>query len=176
MQSKPALRKYALSVREAMGENARHAASSTVAEALTELIRSTKATRVAVFYPMRGEIDVRALGKHATLYFPKIIGGRIAFFEDTGELEKGPFGTTVPAHDNETKLSAIDMVVVPGLCYDRRGYRIGYGKGYYDELLSRYQGFSVGVCFADLVVDELPIEPHDRAVSMLVTERGTMKG
>ena len=176
MKAKQALRIQARAAREAMPKGQRLAASSAIVDALVTMFRNRKVTRVAVFYPMRGELDVRALKAHFTVYLPKISGGRIAFYKDDGNHVEGPFGTTVPAHDEATDLADIEAVVVPGLCYDKAGYRIGYGKGYYDELLSRYQGFSVGVCYADLVFDNIPKKPHDRAVDTLLTERGVVKG
>ena len=176
MQTKQALRNHAMKTRSAMTDIERHDASRRIVAKLRDFLQTNQAKHVAIYHPMRGEIDLRALADTYTLYLPKITKGRIAFYQDTGTYADGGFGTTVPAHDEETDVNAIDVVVVPGLCYDKRGYRVGYGKGFYDELLSRYHGVNIGVCYADLVVDEIPVKPHDKAVDTLITERGTVKG
>ena len=66
----------------------------------------------------------------------------------------------------------IDLVIVPGLMFDREGYRIGYGGGYYDKYLQHISAdcMTVGLVFQRLVVDEIPREPHDRKVKLVITE------
>ncbi|MGI5962082.1 MAG: 5-formyltetrahydrofolate cyclo-ligase [Lawsonibacter sp.] len=65
----------------------------------------------------------------------------------------------------------IDLALVPGLCYDRRGYRLGYGGGYYDRWLKGFPGFCVGLCRESLLQDRLPVEEHDCRVDLVLTER-----
>ena len=70
----------------------------------------------------------------------------------------------------------LDMVLLPGLAFDLWGTRLGRGAGYFDELLSRTRpdAVAVGVTPAALVVDCLPVEPHDVRVSRLATEEGVI--
>lgn len=71
---------------------------------------------------------------------------------------------------------AIDLVLVPGLVFDRRGFRLGYGGGYYDRLLPSLSGaLRVGLAFSLQVVDELPVLAHDLPVDVLVTEEGILE-
>jgi 5-formyltetrahydrofolate cyclo-ligase len=63
------------------------------------------------------------------------------------------------------------MCIVPALCYDEYGYRLGYGKGYYDRFLSGYSGITVGICYAACVRGSLVYGRYDRPVELLVTER-----
>ncbi|HEY5663063.1 MAG TPA: 5-formyltetrahydrofolate cyclo-ligase [Ilumatobacter sp.] len=69
---------------------------------------------------------------------------------------------------------AIDVVIVPGLAFTRRGDRLGQGGGWYDRVLAgvRDDCVTIGVAFAPQLVDELPVEPHDRPVDLVVTEHG----
>lgn len=60
---------------------------------------------------------------------------------------------------------------VPGLCFDKKGFRLGYGKGYYDRFLGNFNGFSVGVAFDDCVTDNLPRDEFDKNVSYLITDK-----
>lgn len=90
-------------------------------------------------------------------------------------LERHPLGFLQPRADAPTvALDRIDVVLVPGLCFDVRGVRLGYGRGYYDRLLPRLGACAetVGVVHDDLVVPALPHGPHDVPVRHLVGEGG----
>ena len=65
----------------------------------------------------------------------------------------------------------IDLAIVPGLAFDRAGYRLGQGGGYYDRFLPKLTGISVGLCRSAMLRPPVPREPHDRPVSILVTEQ-----
>ena len=76
----------------------------------------------------------------------------------------------------EIKPEVIDLVLVPGLCFDKQGYRLGYGKGYYDKLLPTLRSIPfVGITAEALIVDKLPTESFDVAMTHLVTETGMRK-
>jgi 5-formyltetrahydrofolate cyclo-ligase len=94
---------------------------------------------------------------------------------DPAALERHAFGFSQPAADVPTvPLDEIDVVLVPGLCFDAHGGRLGYGRGLYDRLLSEVGASTrtVGVTRDALVVRALPIEPHDVDVGWLLTESG----
>lgn len=65
----------------------------------------------------------------------------------------------------------IDLVLVPAVCYDRRGYRLGFGGGYYDRWLEHFSGFRVGLCRQKVLQDLVPTEGHDSRVDLLLTEQ-----
>jgi 5-formyltetrahydrofolate cyclo-ligase len=62
--------------------------------------------------------------------------------------------------------------LVPGLAFDPAGGRLGRGAGYYDRLLTKFEGVRVGVCFSELLVDEVPTEAHDIQMDFVVTPEG----
>jgi len=70
---------------------------------------------------------------------------------------------------------AADAVLVPALALDRRGGRLGQGGGYYDRILPRYPGLAIGVVADDEMVDEVPMEPHDRRVAAILTPSGGLQ-
>lgn len=78
-----------------------------------------------------------------------------------------------PADAAQVDHAQVDVLLVPGLAFDERGHRLGYGRGYYDRLLPLLSPdvHVVGVTLEDLVVPALPAEPHDARVGHLVTER-----
>ena len=70
---------------------------------------------------------------------------------------------------------AIDLVVVPGLAFGRRGRRLGYGKGYYDRLLARSPAVRAGLCYAAQVFPEVPAGLRDAVMDFVVTEEGAFR-
>jgi len=91
------------------------------------------------------------------------------------ELTTGPHGVPEPAVREAVDPLTVDLVVVPGMAFDRRGGRLGYGKGYYDRILAscRTTCCKVGVGYAWQVVEgELPLSSHDVRMDLLVTDAG----
>lgn len=97
---------------------------------------------------------------------------------EEAELQLAHYGVRVPSAALEAPpLSAIDLVIVPGLGFSRRGQRIGRGLGFYDRFLAHPQLRAVrcGLAFDAQVLDELPADEHDRPMHMLVTESGVLR-
>ncbi|MGI6036748.1 MAG: 5-formyltetrahydrofolate cyclo-ligase [Limnochordia bacterium] len=69
-------------------------------------------------------------------------------------------------------LGDLDLVIVPGLAFDRRGYRIGYGGGFYDRFLARLpdETLKIGLAFQEQVVEKVPTEEYDQPLDMLITD------
>lgn len=119
----------------------------------------------------------RALKDGISVAVPKCIDGtrEMEFYciHSLDMLEKGTFGVLEPKTDICRKLEDFSksMCVVPGMAFDVSGYRIGYGKGYYDRFLSKYEGTTVGICYADCVRWKgLPRNKYDKPVDLIVTE------
>lgn len=85
-------------------------------------------------------------------------------------LRLGSFRIEEPEGDDVVDMDAIDMVVVPAVAYDRRGNRVGRGKGYYDRLLDDTKATRIGIAYDFQLVDEIDAEPHDVGVDMVVTD------
>ena len=84
---------------------------------------------------------------------------------DFGILEPSADVPLLPRED-------IELALVPAVCYDRRGCRLGFGGGYYDRFLAHYRGGTVLLCRELLIRQEIPVEPHDYPVPWVLTERG----
>ena len=92
----------------------------------------------------------------------------ITSFED---LIKGAYGIYEP--DISCKKAFFDeksVCIVPGLSYDKDGYRLGFGKGFYDRFLSVFSGKSVGLCYDECVCEKTVRDKFDKSVSVLITE------
>jgi len=147
---------------------------------LLQLPLFTQAHSVALYSPIRNEVPTQLLflacrrrGKR--VFYPRVEGATLQLVEVTSmaELSQGAFGVLEPTAPTGVALRQIELLVIPGVAFDRRGHRLGYGKGYYDRLLHEdgFQGVRVGLCFDFQVVDELPVQPHDVPMDWIVTER-----
>ena len=91
--------------------------------------------------------------------------------QTTADLEKGNFGTWEPITARCNPAPKADICFVPGVAFDKAGYRMGYGKGYYDRFLSQNESYTAGLCYTDLLVKKLPAEAHDKRVHAVITEK-----
>lgn len=89
------------------------------------------------------------------------------------DLSRGTFGLEEP--DPQTCERVTDLssgfCIVPGLCFDLEGYRVGFGKGYYDRFLDEFGGVTAGICYTKFTEKQLPRGTFDRHTDILVTER-----
>ena len=96
-------------------------------------------------------------------------------YEPDRPLQQVAFGIREPGEDCPLMAPEdIDLVLVPAVCYDRRGYRLGFGGGYYDRWLEHFSGARVGLCRTAILQEEVPIEAHDTKVQVLITEKETL--
>ncbi len=137
---------------------------------------------LAGYMAKAGELDIGDLMKRwkreeGALCLPRVVGeGEMEFvcLEDWEQLKRGAFGIEEPGGEAILE-GQIDVFLVPGLSFDRRGVRIGFGGGYYDRVLSAVQGERVGVAFGVQVTDEnLPREAHDCRMDWVVTDAETI--
>lgn len=120
--------------------------------------------------------DAFMLGKQVAL--PVCINdkGDMKFYyiNSISDLNTGFFGVREPVvHKCKEVTDFNDSIcIVPGIAYDKRGYRLGYGKGYYDRFMQKSTSLFIGVCYNELVDDELPIGEYDIPVKYIITENG----
>lgn len=95
------------------------------------------------------------------------------YIESMDDLEDGSFGVKEPVESKCKKVADLSrgLCIVPGLSFDAEGYRLGYGKGYYDRFLSKFGGETVGLCYSNCIKWKLPHGKYDRAVDVIVTDR-----
>ena len=93
--------------------------------------------------------------------------------DDFGQLEESYFQLLEPKTGETEKIDkfAIELLVVPGLVYDRRGYRIGFGGGYYDRFLADFHNETVSLAHKCQIVDKIQNEPFDIPVKHLIVEQ-----
>ena len=133
------------------------------------------AKNVMAFWNLPDEPNLRPLlNKYAdkkNIFLPIIEDGeiRIARFVDEANMEVGAFNISEPSKDLKvSQMTAIDLVLVPGVAFDKNGNRLGRGKGYYDHFLTGRRVEKVGVCFPFQVVEEIPTEPFDIVMDKII--------
>jgi 5-formyltetrahydrofolate cyclo-ligase len=112
----------------------------------------------------------RLLGKKIAL--PRVKEDKITFYELSSSkyLIRGRFGIMEPVPYK--RVSKIDLLVVPGIAFDKKGYRLGYGKGYYDRLLSGKRTFSIGLAYSFQLLENLPHDRYDKRLNAIASEDG----
>lgn len=190
---KKELRKNALKRRAQYSGRDRAKAAELLADQLLTLDVIRNAKTISAYVPFGGEINIlpalgalfdaeecaleriampRVVEKEDRLalheckpeIFTSVVGGG-AFVEGYGGILEPP--ATWP----EIDFDDVDVVIVPGVAFDRNCYRIGYGKGFYDRMLSQRKKDShvIGVIFDELLYDSLPLEEHDAAMDIVVS-------
>lgn len=177
--AKRELRQRMQNVRNALPASAHADRSARACERASQLSEFASAHTIAGYCAMRKELNpdallarAHALGKQVAL--PRVQGAELSFhLHRPGEpLVENDWGVLEPADDAElVPPDAIDLVLVPALALDLRGFRIGYGKGFYDRTLPRMpRARSVGLCYEFQMLAELPNEAHDVALHWVISD------
>ena len=178
MHAKRELRTRMQSLRNVLPKSARADRSARACRLICELPEFAAARTVAGYVAMRKELDVGAALEAATragkrVVLPRIHDDGLTFhLHQPGEaLTENDWGVLEPAAAAEqVALADIDLLLVPALALDLRGMRLGYGKSFYDRLLAKARGVSVGVVYDFQLLAELPNEAHDVPVQRIVTD------
>ncbi len=177
---KAAARKAAFAQRK----RAHEAACGACAAQLSAVLAGYRGVPLAGFLPILTEIDptpaMAEAAAHGPVGVPVITGkGQPLLFsrwEPGCALKEGPFKVQIPERDD---FFEPEILIVPLLAFDRRGGRLGYGGGFYDRTLemlrARRATLAIGFAYAAQEMDDLPLEPTDQPLDMLVTENGVMR-
>ncbi len=109
-------------------------------------------------------------------YLPRVNGVNLEILPyDEQRLELGAFHIEEPTGNDTVDPQSVELIIVPGVAYDRRGNRLGRGKGFYDRLLNETNATTIGVGYEFQLVDEIPVENHDRPVDMVITQHTVIR-
>jgi 5-formyltetrahydrofolate cyclo-ligase len=178
IEQKRALRPALIARRGEIGE--REARSAAIRERVVSLPVFQRARAIHSFISIGAEVDTHALiaaalAQGKAVAVPVVERGRRLSHSwikdiDPADFAAGVMGTLAPRVIIPAALGDWELTIVPMLGFDREGYRIGYGMGYYDKILAAAPTISVGVAFAAQEVATLPHEAHDVPLDMIVTE------
>ncbi|WP_051598175.1 5-formyltetrahydrofolate cyclo-ligase [Actibacterium atlanticum] len=136
-----------------------------------------KGKTVAGYMPMRSELSplpaLTEFAAHSVVAMPVVEGKGMPLvfriWTPGGALEEGAYGAMIPA---DTQPATPAVLIVPMLAYDGRGFRLGYGGGYYDRTIAALAPVTIGLAFAGQEVPEVPTNAYDMRLDMIVTEQG----
>ncbi|MCX7661480.1 MAG: 5-formyltetrahydrofolate cyclo-ligase [Candidatus Omnitrophica bacterium] len=154
--------------------------SKKIKEKLFSLISFKKAKRIMFFISLDGEVEttemIKDLQDKKLVYVPVLDKKRKikpCFLPRNAKLKKGLYGVTEPVRKQYISLKNLDFVVVPGVAFDKRGNRLGRGKGCYDEFLRRLKKIKpsipiVGIAFDFQILPTIPTGPKDIKVKKVL--------
>lgn len=182
---KKGLRKLIFSYQEKLTEKARLDLSQEIHKQVFQYPGWQQASAVALYHSIGKEVETLTLLKEGwarkkRMYLPKCYPKerKLLFFQVDGfeQLETVYMGIPEPnpALCMPLDMSTLDLMIVPGVAFDRKGYRLGYGGGYYDRFLARIPATfeKLSLAFSFQVVCRVPRDAHDIPVDTLITEKG----
>lgn len=178
-ERKELLRREAFARRDALDDGFRERASLRIASRALAFAGLEGVSPVGSYWPMRSEVDPRPLmeglvARGQDVALSRIVHPHLSFrrWRPGDELAKGTFGVRQPPEDAPLVLPR--ALLLPLAAFDRRGGRIGYGKGHFDRAIKALEAqhplLVVGLAFSAQEIDEVPLEPHDRSLDAIVTE------
>jgi 5-formyltetrahydrofolate cyclo-ligase len=180
-EAKAALRLKARSARAAILNSTRSDAAKAVAEHFFKAVTLAPGEIVAGYWRIKDEMDcqpilIRLMDSFQPVCLPVVLGDdlplELRLWEQGAPLYEAGFGTLAPSELSPQVEP--DVIVMPLLGFDKRGTRLGYGGGYYDRTLERLSRRPrlVGIAYAVQELEDIPREPHDVPLDMIVTEAG----
>jgi 5-formyltetrahydrofolate cyclo-ligase len=173
---KKQLREYVLNKRAALSPEEVRAKSNVICSKLAELPEFKNAQRMAFYVSIRNEVFTHSLIKEllekkqivVPVYGSEAVLSKL---EDWSDLAEGSFGILEPKKILAVTLAEIEVLIVPGIAFDINGNRIGYGKGFYDQLLRKTNGEVIALAYDEQVLESVPKEGHDVRVHKIITEK-----
>ncbi len=178
-------------IRDNINKNIRREMSMKIQDIICQSDIYKAANLVFAYVSVRSEVETHSLidralndGKRVVVPLCNTQTHTMDMYEikNRDQLETGaydicePKAVLIASGDVQKVMPAeIDLAIVPGVVFDKRGMRIGYGGGYYDRFLKDFEGVSVGFAFSQCVTDVLPTEEFDCGVDIIVCPEGMIK-
>ena len=171
---KESVRKKALGKRNEISEEDLKRKSRSIIAKLETLNEFIQAFRVLAYYSHGNEVQTLEALEHWSaekqLFLPKLNEDSSFIALPHGELKPNRYGIPEPVSGSEPE--ELDLIIVPGVAFDKSGGRLGMGKGYYDRFLSSHKGvLRVALAFHEQILASIPQKPYDESVDIIVTDR-----
>ena len=182
---KTEIREYYLEKRHALTDEFRRENNEKICRNMISSATFRYADIILMYYPKDDEIDLRPIAEAALSAGKKIAFPRcnpedhsmiFHYVNSFDELMPGSYNIMEPSEDatafslSETETSNV-ICIVPAVVFDKKGYRIGYGGGYYDRYLSGFRGTKVGMAYREFIVNSVPHGRFDLTVDVMMSER-----
>ena len=147
---------------------------------LIQTVLFQEAIHIALYCALNNEVNTSELIENyyckKKIVLPVITGENMHFYHYSGSenLKKGAFGILEPVSRDLVPPEDIDLFIIPGVAFDYHCNRIGRGKGYYDRYLADINKPTIGLCFDFQLINSIPHEPHDKKMTLILTETTTI--
>ncbi len=173
------IRRKINNMRRMLDDMERRSAADEVFSRLEQTAAFLMADRILMYHSLPDELHTHSFlgkwGKRKRFFLPRVNGVNLEILPyDESRLELGSFHIEEPTGSETVDPSEIELVVVPAVAYDKKGNRLGRGKGFYDRLLKSTKATKIGVGYEFQLVDDLPTEPHDVAMAIVSTQKSTI--
>lgn len=178
VSDKSTLRRHLRQKRLAFPSGSVEKQSQAIHQQLINLLIWTSARRIGCYLAMPGEVMTEALietawSHHQTVCVPVIQPeSNLLLFSDIynfSDCLPGPFSLRQPRRLVPVAPQEIDLMIIPGLAFDRQGHRLGMGKGFYDRYLKNFTGGRLAPVFDWQLINQVPVTSHDQRVNIIVT-------
>lgn len=176
---KKELRKKYISERNNLSKDYRESSTNSIFSTLENYDFFKRSKKIFIFIGFDSEIQTEDFIKKwinkKQIFVPKIKNNKmnLIHIKSWTELEPGHFGILEPTSSDYYE-GKIDLVITPSIVFDKNGYRLGYGKGYYDRYFAENEyKISVGLSYHKLLQENVPKEEHDKQVDIIITEEKT---
>lgn len=153
-----------------------------ICDTLMQMVSFRYSETILMYAPLKGEIDIMPIAKKALelgkrVAFPRCVEDPrnldFKYVSSLDELSEGSYSIAEPSEELESVTDfSKSICIIPGIVFDTEGYRVGYGKGYYDRFLSVYDGTKFGLAYSECIIDSVPRGRFDKHVDMLISEKG----
>ena len=183
---KSSIRKDIQDNRDSLDKRSRQEKSLLIAGRLIGLEKYRDSSNILAYYPFRSEIDTSIIIKDALncgkeVALPRVGNGGLDLYyikDLSKDLEPGSYDIMepIPSRCRPAEPHKMDIVIVPGVGFDRKHNRLGYGGGFYDRLLAGIPRSvpRIALAFDLQVLDEIPVSGHDLKIDILITESQTI--
>lgn len=181
--AKRALRQAMLKTRNSLSREVLERMSEMIQTRVLNMNEFVSAKMVAAYHPVGSEVSTlrilsSVLQMNKRLALPRVEDKTRIIFAEVKDLENdlevGSYNIMEPKN-HCLRMNKMDLALVPAIAWDERGYRLGYGKGYYDGYLANFQTMSVGLAYDFQVLENIPHGRKDFRVNLIVTEKRVIK-
>lgn len=156
--------------------------SLSALQSLQHLEDFKSAQTICLYHALPDEINthqvIEKYYKSKNIILPVVVGDDLLLkpYKGIEHVTSGPFGIIEPAHYIEPiSPETIELIIIPGVAFDRTGNRLGRGRGFYDRLLKTIKAQRIGICFDFQLYESIPTEPFDVRMNKIITDREVLE-
>ena len=187
LKGKRLIRKEVISRRDALSLSDRKAKDESIRRRLLALPEFIKARTILFYASFRSEVDTTELLQNSILNNKTVVLPRVDMQNSSlklyeiraiEDLVPGCYGILEPLVNDNNRVhdAGIDLMIIPGVAFDEQCNRLGYGKGYYDRLLSHKNALAVGLAYEEQIVAHIPADAHDIKMDKIITDKRVING